>query len=60
VASAVIYGDDADTIVSECDLLIHVDGTESGVSGICPLGVQTYGFGAPQANGVVYPGPCGS
>lgn len=60
MASAVIYADDANTIVAECDLLIHVDGAGSGVSGFCPLGVQEYGFGSPEKNGNVYPGPCGS
>ena len=59
VASAVIYGDDANTIVVECPLLIHVNGTEAGATGQCPLGIQDYGFRSPQADGNVYPGPCG-
>lgn len=47
VSSTIIYVDDANTIVTECDLLIHVNGTEAGTPGIRPLRIQDYGFGSP-------------
>lgn len=56
VASAAIYDD---TLLVECDLLIHVNGTQPGPTSICPLGIQDYDFGSPQVDGNVYPGPCG-
>ena len=59
VASAVIIDDD-DGSVRECDLLIHVDGTQPGATSLCPLGIQDYPFGSPVAGGNVYPGPCGT
>ena len=58
MASAVIREDDG--TVAECDLLIHVDGTQAGATGLCPLGVQDYPFGSPVVGGNVYPGPCGT
>jgi len=59
VASAVIYADDEQTLLAECELLIHVNGTQPGPNVQCPLGIQDYDFGAPQSDGNVYPGPCG-
>ena len=60
VASAVIYDDNTNTTVVECDMLIHVNGTQAGATGLCPLGIQDYGFGSPEADGNVFPGPCGT
>jgi hypothetical protein len=56
VASAVIYDG---TLLVECELLIHVNGTQPATTNLCPLGIQDYDFGSPQVDGNVYPGPCG-
>ena len=43
----------------ECQYLIRINGSSgTGISPTCPLGLQSYDFIGPEADGNVLPGPC--